>query len=369
VKTLTVHDNHTPIYDIVLSDSYKHLKNHLESLNIANRRICIITENNVAPYYLEEITHIFKESAKETFSYIFEAGEANKNLNTINSIYQKLITYKFDRKDLLVALGGGVTGDMTGYAAATFLRGIDFIQLPTSLLSQVDSSIGGKTGVDFNSYKNMIGAFYQPKLVYINVSTLLTLRNREYYSGMGEIIKHGLIKSKAYYEWLKVNSVGIKERQPDVLIEMIYESCDIKRSVVEKDPKEQGERALLNFGHTIGHSIEKLMDFRMLHGECVAIGILAASYLSYKENYISKQLLLDIQHALYSFELPLTVNYQSAEDILDVTKLDKKMEAGKVKFILLKDIGHAIIEKNLSDAQLLDSIEYISRKAADRSTV
>jgi len=360
MKALTVHDsNNTSIYDIVLSDSFKHLGNYFKGLNVINRRICIITENNVAKHYLDEILNIFLASAKETFFYIFEAGEANKNLNTINCIYKKLITCQFDRKDLLVALGGGVVGDMTGYAAATYLRGIDFIQIPTSLLSQVDSSIGGKTGVDFNSYKNMVGAFYQPKLVYINVSTLLTLNNREYYSGMGEVIKHGLIKSRNYYEWLKGNIAGIKERRPDILVDMIHESCDIKRKVVEKDPKEQGDRALLNFGHTIGHSIEKLMDFSLLHGECVAIGMIAASYLSYKEDHITKQMLLDIKDTLHCFELPLKIKYSSCDEILRVTKLDKKMEAGKIKFILLKEIGHAMIDKNLSDEQILESIEYI----------
>jgi len=360
MKALTVHDdNNIPIYDIVLSDSFERLKSQLDVLNVTSRRICIITESNVEKYYLEEIINIFSALAKETCFYIFEAGEANKNLHTINCIYEKLITCKFDRKDLLVALGGGVVGDMTGYAAATYLRGIDFIQIPTSLLSQVDSSIGGKTGVDFNSYKNMVGAFYQPKLVYINVSTLLTLNNREYYSGMGEIIKHGLIESKQYYNWLKGNIEAIKERQLDILIDMIEGSCDIKRKIVERDPKEQGERALLNFGHTIGHAIEKLTNFSLLHGECVAIGMMASSYLSFKEGYISEQMFLDIKHTIHCFELPLKVNLKSADDILKVTKLDKKMEAGQIKFILLKDIGHAIIKKNLSDAQILESIEYI----------
>lgn len=363
MKILTVHDaNHLPIYDIVLSDTFKYLEKYLLELNVADRKICIVTENNVAKHYLDEIINIFLASAKETFFYIFEAGEANKNLNTINGIYEKLITCKFDRKDLLVALGGGVTGDMTGYAAATYLRGIDFIQIPTSLLAQVDSSIGGKTGVDFDSYKNMIGAFYQPQLVYINVSTLATLNNREYYSGMGEIIKHGLIKSREYYDWLKDNTERIKERASNILIDMIYKSCDIKRKVVEQDPREQGERALLNFGHTIGHAIEKLMNFSLLHGECVAIGMIAASYLSLKEKHITEEVFLDIKNTIHCFDLPIKTDYKAANDILEVTKLDKKMAAGKIKFILLKGIGHAIIERGLSDAQLLAGIEYISRE-------
>lgn len=189
-------------------------------------------------------------------SIIFEAGESQKNLDTVKMIYEKLILAKFDRKDLLVALGGGVTGDITGFTAATYLRGIDFVQIPTSLLAQVDSSIGGKTGVDFDSYKNMVGAFHMPKLVYINVSTLTTLSDEQFISGMGEIIKHGLIKDSAYFDWLIENHDRILARDKDVLMEMIRVSCNIKRVVVENDPTEKGDRALLNFGHTLGHAIE-----------------------------------------------------------------------------------------------------------------
>ena len=161
----------------------------------------------------------------------------NKNLNTVSDLYRDLIEHKFERSDMLLALGGGVTGDLTGYAAATYLRGIDFVQFPTSLLSQVDSSIGGKTGVDFDCYKNMVGAFYQPKLVYMNLATLKTLPEREYLSGMGEIIKHALIKDREYYQWLQANLSAIKEREVSVLEEMICRSCEIKRAVVEQDPK------------------------------------------------------------------------------------------------------------------------------------
>lgn len=178
-----------------------------------------------------------------------------------------------------------MVGDLTGYAAATYLRGIDFIQIPTSLLSQVDSSIGGKTGVDFDSYKNMVGAFHMPKLVYMNLSVLKTLSNRQFCSGMGEIIKHGLIKNANYFTWLKENEAQIAALDLPTVGEMIYESNVVKKNVVENDPTEKGERALLNFGHTLGHAIEKYMNFEFLHGECVLIGCALASIISYKKEY------------------------------------------------------------------------------------
>ena len=247
-NALTVHLNDEPIYDIFFANDFNSLPELLAGQGIADRRVCIVTESNVAPLYLDEIRNQLDGKCKELISIIFEAGESQKNLDTVKMIYEKLILAKFDRKDLLVALGGGVTGDITGFTAATYLRGIDFVQIPTSLLAQVDSSIGGKTGVDFDSYKNMVGAFHMPKLVYINVSTLTTLSDEQFISGMGEIIKHGLIKDSAYFDWLIENHDRILARDKDVLMEMIRVSCNIKRVVVENDPTEKGDRALLNFG-------------------------------------------------------------------------------------------------------------------------
>lgn len=261
-NALTVHLNDEPIYDIFFANDFNSLPELLAGHGNADRRVCIVTESNVAPLYLDEIRNQLDGKCKELISIIFEAGESQKNLDTVKMIYEKLILAKFDRKDLLVALGGGVTGDITGFTAATYLRGIDFVQIPTSLLAQVDSSIGGKTGVDFDSYKNMVGAFHMPKLVYINVSTLTTLSDEQFISGMGEIIKHGLIKDSAYFDWLIENHDRILARDKDVLMEMIRVSCNIKRVVVENDPTEKGDRALLNFGHTLGHAIERYLDLK-----------------------------------------------------------------------------------------------------------
>lgn len=260
---------------------------------------------------------------------------------------------------MLIALGGGVTGDITGFAAATYLRGIDFIQVPTTLLSQVDSSIGGKTGVDFKAYKNMVGAFYMPKLVYINISTLNSLPDREYLEGMGEIIKHGLIKDKEYFYWLQDNKKQIIERQHDALLQMIFVSCNIKREVVENDPKEKGERALLNFGHTIGHAVEKLLDFKFLHGECVAIGMSAAAYISVQKGYLTDEEYKNINRVITDFKLPVLASNLDATKIVDATKNDKKMDSGIIKFILLDGIGNGIIDRSLDETMLLEASKSI----------
>lgn len=359
MKTMTVHDHETPVYDIVFSKDYRDVSAAVKPLNISGRKVCIVTETNVAPHYLTEVETIFSKEASMVTTFVFNAGEAQKNLKTVENLYEHLILSGFDRKDMLVALGGGVTGDLTGYAAATYLRGIAFIQMPTSLLSQVDSSIGGKTGVDFNAYKNMVGAFHQPALVYINLSTLMTLKDNEYLSGMGEIIKHGLIKDANYYQWMKLHHEEILSRDLSVLEELIYRSVNIKRIVVENDPKEQGERALLNFGHTIGHAVEKLKNFSMLHGECVSVGMVSAAYLSYRLEFITKESLDDILETIRLFGLPVSVSGLSLSDVLTATKHDKKMDAGRIKFIVLKPEGQAVIDMSITDDMLSEAIGYI----------
>lgn len=358
-KKITVEYNNLPAYDILLEPDYQHLCHELEKLDTSSRKICIVTDSNLSQLYLKELAELVKDYAKEVITFTFPSGESSKNLDTVYALYEKIITAGFDRKDLLIALGGGVVGDLTGYGAATYLRGVSFIQMPTSLLAMVDSSIGGKTGVDFHSYKNMIGAFHQPKLVYMNLATLKSLNDDQYYAGFGEIIKHGLIKDKEYYMWLKDHSQEIKKRNIGVLEETIYRSCLIKRDVVEKDPKEQGDRALLNFGHTIGHAIEKLKDFQLLHGECVAVGMVAAGYLSYKRDLITKEQFDDMVNVIKSFNLPVCVSGLKADDVLKATYHDKKRDGGKINFILLADIGKSYIDNTVTEEELLDAINHI----------
>lgn len=359
-KLITVSYEGTSCYDIVLEQDFRKLIEQIKKLGyVSNQKICIVTDSNLSKLHLDALSKLFESYFETVISFCFPAGESNKNLETVEKLYEALIVNHFDRHDILIAFGGGVVGDLTGFTAATYLRGIDFIQIPTSLLSQVDSSIGGKTGVDFSQYKNMVGAFYQPKLVYMNLSLLNTLPKEQFISGMGEILKHGLIKSASYFNWMQENETRIMQLQPDVIEEMVYESCLIKRDVVERDPKEKGERALLNFGHTIGHAVEKLADFKLFHGQCVGIGMAAACRISHSLGHISKEECMSILETIQHFGLPISVKDLSAEEILAVTKSDKKMIAGKVKFVLLESIGNAYINTDLSDEQILSGISSI----------
>lgn len=361
-RKITVNYENKPCYDIEMHQDFEKLPERLKELGYEKRKVCIVTDSNVGKLYLEEVIRLLEPVFAKCISYVFEAGEASKNTDTIGKVYEQLILNAFDRKDLLVALGGGVVGDLTGFTAATYLRGIDFIQVPTSLLSQVDSSIGGKTGVDFLQYKNMVGAFYMPKLVYMNLSALKTLPERQISSGMGEIIKHGLIKDEKYFNYIRENSGKVRALDMNVLEELVYGSCEIKRRVVETDPKEHGERALLNFGHTLGHALEKLSGFSLYHGEGVALGMAGAGYLSWRLGYIKEEQLNMIEETIQSCGLPVSLKEfsHSPEEILAATKLDKKMEAGKVKFIVLEKIGNAVITKELTDEELLAGISYVT---------
>lgn len=355
----TVNYQKKPCYDIVFSKSFQSLPDELTIFEPENKKICIITDTNVNNLFADEVTQLIKPLCKEVHKYVIPAGEENKTLDQITNIYRHLISLKYSRSDMLIALGGGVVGDMTGFAAATYLRGIDFIQIPTTLLSQVDSSIGGKTGVDFEQYKNMVGAFHMPKLVFININTLQKLDNRQFSSGFAEVMKHGLIKDSHLYEWLLENMYEIIDKEPDTLMEMVYRSCQIKRQVVEKDPTEKGERALLNFGHTIGHGIEKASNFTLFHGECVALGCIAAANISYMHGLIGQDEYLEIRDMFVPFGLPIALRHVTftADEVLRNTKSDKKNSSQGLKFILLKKLGKAYIDTTVSDEEILKAVE------------
>lgn len=360
-KKITVHQNSQPIYDILIEKDFSCLASGISGLGLKDRKLAIITDSNVGPLYADAVAAELKKTCNQVFIYTFPAGEEHKNLDTVQDVYEFLIQNQFDRKDMLVALGGGVVGDLTGFAAATYLRGISFIQIPTSLLAQVDSSIGGKTGVDFRAYKNMVGAFHQPKLVYMNISTLKSLNTRLFNSGFGEIIKHGLIQDAEYYHWLSEKNGAIQKRDDAVLEEMIAVSCNIKRSVVEKDPTEQGDRALLNFGHTLGHAIEKLMNFTLYHGECVVLGMIAALKISCEKGLISASEYEDALALFEQYSFPLTVSGLQIEEVIAVSKRDKKMDAGQIKFILLDRIGHAYIDRSINDVTISRALKAVIR--------
>lgn len=360
-ERLPITYNKKPCYDIVFTQSFDTLWDELEALEnfCPNKRLCIVTDSKVNELYGEEVLGLLKGKCHKVVKYVFPNGEENKTLDTVKGIYKYLIEEGFDRKDMLLALGGGVVGDTVGYVAATFLRGIDYIQIPTTLLSQADSSIGGKTGVDFDGYKNMVGAFKMPRLVYMNLSVLRTLDDRQYYSGFGEVMKHGLIKDALFYEWLIDKMYEICDRDLDVLQEMLIRSCTVKKMVVEKDPTEQGDRALLNFGHTIGHAIEKAKKFSLYHGECVALGAVAAAFISWKRELLTMEEYYEIRDMFVPFYLPISVEDINPDEILQLTKADKKMESGKIKFVLLKKIGKAVIDNTVTDEEILAAIKEI----------
>ena len=347
-KTVLLKDNS---YDIQIENSF-------EALSLPHQNILIISDSNVAPLYANELKQqLEKKKAKVSIS-VFPAGESHKNLKTIEQLYQDCCNAKLDRKSCIVALGGGVTGDMAGFAAATFLRGIDYIQVPTSLLAQADSSVGGKTGVDFSGGKNLIGAFWQPKLVYMNLATLHSLPEKEFHAGMAEIIKHGLIRNKGLYQFLSEQKDGIKARDYLTVSKMMAENCMVKAEVVTIDEKEAGMRAILNFGHTIGHAVESAMNFQLLHGECVAIGMAASMEISCLRGMLTPQQRNEAMGLLEYFSLPTTCHC-GKDAILEEMKKDKKRENGIQKFILLDGIGSCKIVTDITQTELNQALEYI----------
>jgi 3-dehydroquinate synthase len=358
-EVLTINYDKKPCYNIVFDTSFDELSSNIKELGFEGRKIAIVTDSNVKSLYSDNIKDTLKEISDIIVVYEIPAGEENKNLSQINEIYRFLIENHFDRHDLLIALGGGVVGDMTGFTAATYLRGIAYVQIPTTLLSQTDSSIGGKTGVDYEGYKNMVGAFYMPSLVYTNISTLNTLSDRQFASGFAEVMKHGLIKDQNFYTWLIENMYEISDKEPEVLMEMVKHSCEIKKAVVEKDPTEKGDRALLNFGHTLGHAIEKAKNFELFHGECVALGCVAAAFISWKKELISMEEYYEIRDMFVPFNLPISIEDVDADEVIRLTKSDKKADSNKVKFVLLKGIGKAFISTEVSDDEMKKALEEI----------
>ena len=340
MKRLVVTDGEKPIYPIVIGRNFDTLADELENQKLNGRKICVVSESTVGPLYSDVVCDALCKTGASVFCFTFKAGEASKNLGTVQDLYEFLIRNHFDRKDMLAALGGGVVGDLTGFAAATYLRGIRFIQIPTSLLAQTDSSVGGKTGVDFRSYKNMVGAFYQPVLVYMNMSVLSSLSRREFISGMGEIIKHGIIRDRKYFAWLQDHVQAICSLDPDTLEQMIYVSCQIKKEVVEHDQKERGERAVLNFGHTLGHALEGWHNYTdYTHGMGVATGMCIIT-----EKLASADIADRLKKCAESYRLPTGTDIPMSE-LLPFCSKDKKRESGNISYIICRTIGKADIVK------------------------
>lgn len=350
-------------YNIVIEPDFIKLADILSVVFATCNKFMLVFDSNTDGYFKDEVFRLLSSTKKMVSSFTFTAGEDNKNLTTVYKLYEKLIKEKFERNDVILAVGGGVVGDLAGFSAATYLRGIRFAQIPTTLLAMSDSSVGGKTGVDFLSYKNMVGAFHQPKLVYMNVNTLISLPEREYISGMAEVIKYGYIYDKEFIDYLRDNANKVLDKDYSTLEYIIYYSCRIKKEVVEKDPLEEGLRAILNYGHTIGHAVEKLMEFKLLHGECVALGMVAAARIALSRGLMSEEEFSDMKDILVSFKLFRRINLSeiafSKEDILTATKSDKKMQGGRIKFVLTTEIGRAEIYRDVTDEELMLGINEV----------
>lgn len=321
---------------------------------VKGTQVLIVTNTTVAPLYLEQCKKAF--AGFEVESVVLPDGEEYKNLEVLNQVFDALIGKRFDRSCTLVALGGGVIGDMTGFAAAAFQRGVNFIQVPTTLLAQVDSSVGGKTGVNHPQGKNMIGAFHQPQCVLIDTQTLNTLEDRQLSAGLAEVIKYGLIGDYPFFEWLETNLDKLLARDPVVLAEAIERSCANKARIVALDEKESGMRALFNLGHTFGHAIEAGMGYgAWLHGEGVSAGTMQAVYLSKLMGHIDGADFERIKTLFERARLPVcppTQAEMSNQKYLDLMAGDKKVQAGTIRLVLLKKIGEAYVTGDYDPDQL-----------------
>ncbi len=356
---------HTSYNIVIIPNSLGSLGEHLTSLHLG-KKILVISNPEIFKYYGETVIKSLTQSGFEVFSHLIPAGETYKTLESISKVYDSTLKYRLERASTLLALGGGVIGDMTGFAAATWLRGINFVQVPTSLLAMVDASIGGKTGVNHPQGKNLIGAFYQPRLVFIDPMVLKTLPIREFRAGMAEVIKYGVIWDKNLFIQLESqkNLDKLEDFDLEVLQEIIRKSCQAKVDVVSQDEKEAGIRAILNYGHTIGHAIESLTGYSKInHGEAVGIGMIAAGKIAGKLGMWAEQTTQRQETLIQKAALPISIpTALKSDDILESLQLDKKVKAGKVRFILPTNLGQVKITDSVSSENIKTVIEDMKDK-------
>jgi 3-dehydroquinate synthase len=340
-------------YDILIgSGSLSDLGRQCSSRGLAGR-VALITNPTVAAHYAETVRTSLAGAGYDVTPIEIPDGEEFKNTATLNRVYDELIDAGLDRKSFIVALGGGVVGDLAGFAAATYLRGIPFVQVPTTLLAQVDSSVGGKTAIDHPAGKNLIGAFYQPRLVLIDVETLNTLPLREFRSGLAEVVKYGVALDGVFFEFLEQNKSSILNMEPECLERLILSCCELKARIVETDEKESGLRAVLNYGHTLGHALETQAGYReLVHGEAVAIGMVLAAQISKSCGYCNERDVARIADLLSAFGLTLSPPPFDRSRLLKALQTDKKSRSGNISFICNRGIGNHVVER-LTAEQLL----------------
>mgnify|MGYP006189243511 CR=1 FL=1 len=334
-------------------------QHNLLTPHMAGTQGMIVTNETIAPLYLDALRAALSDMAVLD-TVVLPDGEQYKNLETLNRIFDGLLEGRHNRKTTLIALGGGVIGDMTGFAAAAYQRGVDFIQVPTTLLSQVDSSVGGKTGVNHPRGKNMIGAFHQPNAVLIDTSVLNTLPTRELSAGLAEVIKYGLIADAEFFEWLESHIQNLLNRDPEALAYAIERSCQIKADVVAADEREGGIRAILNLGHTFGHAIEAVQGYgNWLHGEAVAAGMVMACRLSEALEWLSPEVVVRAEKLIAAAGLPIAPPpTMTTDDFLEAMAVDKKVLDGRVRLVLLKACGQAVVTSDFDPKQLMAILEH-----------
>jgi 3-dehydroquinate synthase len=346
-------------YDIEIGSGLDEAGGRIRDLGFG-KKIALITNPTIKNLYGQRIVESLKKAGFMVMSIDIPDGEQYKSLDWANAIYTALLINGFDRKSALVAFGGGVIGDLTGFAAATFMRGVPFIQVPTTLLAMVDSSVGGKTGVNHPMGKNMIGAFYQPKKVLMDLSVLKSLPKEELLSGMAEVIKYGVIWDSAFFEYLDDNREKILSLNPDALLHVIRRSCEIKADVVSRDEREGSLRAILNFGHTIGHAVETAENYTIRHGYAVAIGMVYAAHLAQKTGLCDASVPDRIEKLVAAYGLPTNLAALSrkpaATELMSTMQIDKKAEGGKVKFVMPTRVGEVIITREWEERQLEELI-------------
>jgi len=342
-------------YPIYIGDGLLHEGERLRR-HVRGRQVAIITNTTVAPLYLERVRGAFAEGY-QVDTHVLPDGEQYKTLQQYGAIMDFLLEHRHSRSTTLIALGGGVVGDLTGFAAATYQRGVDFLQVPTTLLAQVDSSVGGKTGVNHPLGKNMIGAFYQPRCVLADTSVFATLPAREFAAGLAEVLKYGVIRDPEFFAWLEANADACVARQPAALIYAVKRSCELKAEVVAADEREADLRAILNFGHTFGHALETLTGYQtLLHGEAVAIGMVLAADLSARQGLLAWAEAARVRAAVAALGLPVLPPPLPADAVIAAMSLDKKVVSGRLRLILASAIGKVIITEDVNEQALLDTL-------------
>lgn len=327
---------------------------------IPGDKVLVVTNEVVAPLYMDRLCTAIASSGKKVYTIVLPDGEEYKSVACLSQIWDACIEYRLDRKSTLIALGGGVIGDITGFAAATYVRGLPFIQVPTTLLAVVDSAVGGKTAVNHPRGKNMIGAFYQPNAVIVDRKVLDTLNGRQLSSGLAEVIKYGLIRNWSFFEWCEANMESLTGRDPEALQYAMRMSCHFKAEIVAEDERESGVRAILNLGHTFGHAIEASMGYgNWLHGEAVSAGIVMACEMSARLGWTDSEITRRAERLLARAGLPIRPPpCVTLEKFMTYMSVDKKVEAGVLRLVLLKGKGHAVVTNDFSEEILFDTIMY-----------